>query len=94
MGHYSGDCTKATVQRGRPPKTAVTLLITAKESEEYEDNDDNVKENGFSFNMVGGERVNIEKKHILNPMWILLYSASTVNIFANKSLLRNIRHCG
>ena len=44
--------------------------------------------------MVGGERVNIEKKHILNPMWILLESASTVNIFANKSLLRNIRHCG
>ena len=27
-------------------------------------------------------------------MWILLDSASTVNIFANKSLLRNIRHCG
>ena len=42
--------------------------------------------------MVGRERVNIEKKHILNPLWILLDSASTVNIFANKSLLRNIRH--
>jgi len=27
-------------------------------------------------------------------MWILLDSASTVSIFANKSLLKNIRHCG
>ena len=27
-------------------------------------------------------------------MWILLDSASTVNIFANKILLRNIRQCG
>ena len=27
-------------------------------------------------------------------MWILLDSASTVSIFSNKSLLRNIRYCG
>ena len=94
MGHCAGDCTNATVQRGRPPKTAVTLLMTAKESEEYEDNDDDVEESGFSFNMVGGKRVNIEKRHLLNPMWILLDSVSTVNIFSNKSLLKNIRHCG
>ena len=67
MGHYSGDCTNATVQRGRPPKTAVTLLMTATEYEKYEDNDDDVEENGFSFNMVGGERVNIEKKIYSTP---------------------------
>jgi len=27
-------------------------------------------------------------------MWILLDSASTVNIFSNRKLLKNIRHCG
>ena len=67
MGHYAGDCANATVQRGRPPKTAVTLLMTAAETEDYEDNDDDVKESGFSFNMVGGERVNIEKNIYSTP---------------------------
>ena len=67
MGHYAGDCTNATAQCGTPPKTAVTLLMTAKESEDYEDNNDDVKENGFSFNMVGGEGVNIEKNIYSTP---------------------------
>ena len=67
MGHYAGGCTNAAVQRGRPPKTAVTLLMTAAETEDYEDNDDEVEESGFLFNMVGGERVNIEKNISSTP---------------------------
>ena len=43
MGHYAGDCTKTTVQRGRPPETEVTLLMTATETEDYEDDDDDVE---------------------------------------------------
>jgi hypothetical protein len=99
LGHYAGDCTNAHVRRGQPPANGPAPEVNLHmhgATDDYDEDDDEVEETGFSFNMIdgNGKSVSIEKKHILNPMWILLDSASTVSIFANKSLLRNIRHCG
>ena len=78
-----------------PPVTPGTgagfLMID--ENEENNKEEEDAEETMFSFNMMD-ETVRIDKKHLINPMWILLDSASTVNMFSNMKLLKNIRHCG
>ena len=63
MGHYAVDCTNAYkyVQRARAPVVpAVNLLMNATETNDYDKDDKDDEENGFSFNMIGGKN---EKAH-------------------------------
>ena len=70
--------------------TGAAFLMT---NDNEEDAEENTEETMFSFNMTD-ESVCIEKKHLINLMWIIPDSASTVKKISNRKLLKNIRDCG
>ena len=93
-GHYAHSCTNThrTRQQGAAPPAPATTGATFLMAENNEKEEEDGEETMFSFNMTD-ESVCIEKRHLINPMFILLDSASTVNIFSNRKLFKNIRHC-
>ena len=84
MGHYASSCTAAPRSRRGGPASGVQMLQhTGAPTDDDDDNDDKLD---FCFQM------NCDSA--IDPNWILLDSESTVSIFCNKRLLKNIRHCG
>ena len=99
MGHYANQCTKT---RETNQESATQLLMDALESDELDDDDDI----GFAFQqdgteihktykhtLVDGPTINVtlnQPRGKVNPMWILLDSQSTCDVFSNKKLLKDI----
>jgi hypothetical protein len=82
MGHYAGSCTAPIRVRGAASTTGVQLLQNTDENEGDSDEDGQ-----FCFHLD-------DETPEISRTWILLDSESTVSIFNNKKLLKNIRHCG
>ena len=76
MGHYSNECPNEEI-------TSDIMLMDGIEDGEF-------NETGFSCLQHGNDK-NINNNKQINPMWMLLDSCSTVNIFYNKDMLTNIR---
>eukprot|EP00980_Cylindrotheca_fusiformis_P027181 scaffold19280_cov154-Cylindrotheca_fusiformis.AAC.3 len=77
MGHFQDNCpTDPLPDDGAP--TVNAMLSVAEGSPETED---------MSFCCSGVTQAG----YVINPQWILLDSASTVNMFTNPNFLRNIR---
>jgi hypothetical protein len=81
MGHYASSC-PAPPRKGEATSTGVQLLQNT-EQEESDDEDSGQ----FCFHMD-------DESPAISRSWILLDSESTVSIFNNRKLLKNIRHCG
>jgi hypothetical protein len=79
MGHYASSCT-APPRKG-DASTGVQLLQNTEQDESDEDSGQ------FCFHLDNGSPE-------ISRSWILLDSESTVIIFSNRKLLKNIRHCG
>jgi Zinc knuckle len=81
MGHYASSCTAPVRTRNESTTTAVQLL-----QHTDQDDSDSGESGQFCFHL--NETPEISRS------WILLDSESTVSIFNNSKLLKNIRHCG
>jgi hypothetical protein len=77
MGHYSINCTTPVVNDTTPANT-ISALITG-DADLCFSNSTTVPADTLVDN------------HVVDPNWIVIDSASTVNLFANRFFLRNIR---
>jgi Zinc knuckle len=82
MGHYASECT--VPKHNQENKNAGVQLL--QHNMRTEDDATKVVEQNFCFSQ---HRI----KNIIDLVWILLGSESTVSIFKNPTLLKNIRHC-
>ena len=80
LGHFASDCTAPKVER-KP--------VTHKQFFQHASDSDDSSTPHFSFNMYTENDTHRD----IDPNWILLDSASTVNIFCNEAFLTNIRPC-
>lgn len=100
-GHYARDCTQ--LRRERTDGNDIQMLMyNTLNKEDYDFSFMMVasKDPSVSWADVarlkpkGGRKITLTNRHIRNSHWIPLDSQSTVNLFANKKFLSNIRDCG
>lgn len=86
LGHLAGTCTNDSVQREvtpptevEPPEETMNALV------DHEDEDFGGGESSICCASTDN------KDHLIDSNWILLDSASTVNMFSNPNFLKNVR---
>jgi hypothetical protein len=80
-GHFASEC-PAPTPRAPPEETAEQMLMSGVENDEFDDTD-------FVFHQLDESQYESERKHIPKA-WILLDNQSTVDVFANGDLMRDI----
>jgi hypothetical protein len=80
-GHFASECPAPTPSTP-PEETAEQLLMDGVENDEFDDTE-------FVFHQLDESQYESERKHIPST-WILLDNQSTVDVFANRDLMRNI----
>jgi Zinc knuckle len=81
MGHYASSCPAPARKGGETTTTSVQLLQNTENDKSDEDS------RQFCFHLDDGSPE-------ISRSWILLDSESTVSIFNNRKLIKNIRNCG
>jgi hypothetical protein len=89
FGHYSNECTSEKKKKGKD-QDGVQCLMAAFEAGEFDMYDDAY--DGFRFLNVKKTAVSCSQpKNPVPNKWILLDNQSTVDVFHNQRLLKNIR---
>ena len=97
--------TRLNKQAKPPPNVANYMLINnnmCQEIDSESEDEDTTDLYNFSFTNIGVQPITITQQIVMsqnakgkkiNQYWVLLDSQSTISIFNNKKLLRNIRKC-